>query len=113
MVAAILLSDEPLTLRKMIGALCGLLGVAFIMGIEALTDFDLRNLGQLAVLTAGPSYAFVGVWAKRHLSTQPPIMNAFGMLLGSTLLLTPIVFFMEGAPTVTLAPKVWTSLIAL
>ena len=35
------------------------------------------------------------------------------MLLGSTLLLTPIVFFMEGAPTVTLAPKVWTSLIAL
>ena len=112
-VAAIFLSDEPLTLRKIIGALCGLLGVAFIMGIEALTDFDPRNLGQLPVLTAGLSYAFVGVWAKRHLSTQPPILNAFGMLLGSTVLLTPIVFFIEGAPTVALAPKVWTSLIAL
>jgi drug/metabolite transporter (DMT)-like permease len=97
----------------MIGALCGLLGVAVIMGIEALTDFDPRNLGQLAVLTAGLSYAFAGVWAKRHLSTQPPILNAFGMLLGSTVLLTPIVFFIEGAPTVALAPKVWTSLIAL
>jgi drug/metabolite transporter (DMT)-like permease len=112
-VAAIFLSDEPLTLRKIIGALCGLLGVAFIMGIEALTDFDPRNLGQLAVLTAGLSYAFAGVWAKRHLSTQPPILNAFGMLLGSTVLLTPIVFFIEGAPSVALAPKVWTSLIAL
>ena len=112
-VAAIFLSDEPLTLRKIIGALCGLLGVAFIMGIEALTDFDLRSLKQLAVLTAGLSYAFASVWAKRHLSTQPPIMNAFSMQLGSTVLLTPIVFFIEGAPTVALAPKVWTSLIAL
>ncbi|MDB3977566.1 DMT family transporter [bacterium] len=65
------------------------------------------------VLTAGLSYAFAGVWAKRHLSTQPPILNAFGMLLGSTVLLTPIVFFIEGAPAVALAPKVWTSLIAL
>ena len=35
------------------------------------------------------------------------------MLLGSTVLLTPIVFFIEGAPSVALAPKVWTSLIAL
>ncbi len=52
-VAAIFLSEEPRTLRKIISALCGLLGVAFIMGIEALTDFDPRNLGQLAIMTAG------------------------------------------------------------
>lgn len=112
-VTAIFLSEEPMTLRKIIGALCGLLSVALIMGIETLTDFDSRHLGQLAVLTAGLSYAFAGVWAKRYLSPQPPIMNALGMLLGSTVLLTPIVFFIAGAPTVALFPKVWTSLIAL
>lgn len=112
-VAAIFLSDEPLTPQKLMGALCGLFGVAFIMGIEALTDFDPRNLGQLAVLTAGLSYALAGVWAKRHLSAQPPILNAFGMLLGSTVLLAPIVFFIEGAPSVSLAAEVWTSLMAL
>ena len=83
------------------------------MGIEALTDFDPRNLGQLAVLTAGLSYALAGVWAKRHLSAQPPILNAFGKLLGSAVLLAPIVFFIEGAPSVSLAAEVWTSLMAL
>jgi drug/metabolite transporter (DMT)-like permease len=35
------------------------------------------------------------------------------MLLGSTVLLAPIVFFIEGAPSVSLADEVWTSLIAL
>ena len=112
-VAGIFLQDEPLTTRKIIGALFGILGVAVIMGIDALINFDLRNLAQLAVLGAALSYAFAGVWGKRFLSSHPPIMNACGMLMGSTLLMIPLVLLTEGTPQLTLSTPVWASLLAV
>lgn len=112
-VAGILLVDEPLTARKILGALFGVLGVAVIMGLDALTNFDVRNLGQLAVLGAALSYAFAGVWGKRFLATYPPIMNAFGMLVGSTILMIPVAMFSEGMPVFTLSMEVWASLLAV
>ena len=112
-VAGILLADEPLTARKIIGALFGLFGVAVIMGLDALTDFNPRDLAQLAVLGAALSYAIAGVWGKRFLSGYPPIMNAFGMLAGSTVLMIPTALFVEGMPTLALSTGIWASLLAL
>jgi len=112
-VAGVLLVDEPLTARKIIGAVFGVFGVAVIMGLDALTNFDLRNLAQLAVLGAALSYAFASVWGKRFLSAYPPIMNAFGMLVGSTLLMIPVAIFSEGIPTFALSVDVWASLLAV
>ncbi len=112
-VAGILLVDEPLTPRKIIGALFGVFGVAVIMGLDALTSFDLRNLGQLAILGAALSYAFAGVWGKRFLSGNPPIMNAFGMLVGSTALMIPVAIFTDGMPVLALSTEVWASLLAV
>lgn len=112
-VAGLLLVDEPLTSRKIIGALFGVSGVAVIMGLDALTQFSLQNLGQLAVMGAALSYAFAGVWGKRFLSGHPPIMNAFGMLVGSTILMIPVAVFSDGLPDVKLSMEVWTSLLAL
>lgn len=112
-VAGLLLVDEPLTARKITGALFGILGVAVIMGIDALTNFDLRNLAQLAILGAALSYAFAGVWGKRFLSSYPPIMNAFGMVVGSTLLMIPVAVFSEGIPELGLSAEVWASLMAI
>ena len=112
-VASIFLIDEPLTHRKIIGAVFGLLGVAVIMGIGALTHFDLRNLAQLAVLGAALSYAFASVWGKRYLSGHPPIMNALGMLTGAAVLMIPIALLTDGVPDLTLSTTVWASLIAI
>lgn len=112
-VAGVLLADERLTTRKVTGAIFGVFGVAVIMGFDALTNFDIRNLAQLAVLAAALSYAFAGVWGKRFLSDYPPVMNAFGMLVASTVLMIPIVIFSEGVPVLTLSPVVWSSLIAV
>ena len=112
-VAGILLVDEPLTGRKIVGALFGVFGVAVIMGLDALTNFDPTNLGQLAVLGAALSYSFAGVWGKRFLSEYPPIMNAFGMLVGGTLLMLPVAFFVEGVPSFSLSVEVWASLLAV
>lgn len=112
-VAGILLADETLTRRKIIGALFGMFGVAVIMGLDALVNFDLRNLAQLAILGAALSYAFAGVWGKRFLSDYPPVMNAFGMLVGSTILMIPVALFTEGMPVLTLSTEVWASLLAI
>jgi len=113
LVAGLLLVDEPLTSRKIIGALFGLLGVAVIMGIDALTHFSLQNMGQLAILGAALSYAFASVWGKRFLSGYPPIMNAFGMLVGSTVILIPAATLTEGLPALSLSSVTWATLIAL
>ncbi len=112
-VAGMLLVDEPLTPRKIIGALFGVFGVGVIMGLDALTSFSLQNLGQLAVIGAALSYAFAGVWGKRYLAKYPPIMNAFGMLVGSTVLMLPVAIFTEGMPVMNLSREVWASLFAI
>ena len=112
-VAGLLLRDEPLTAKKLIGAALGLAGVAFIMGPRALTDFNLSNLAQLAILGATLSYAFAGVWGKTALAGQPPLMNAFGMLIGSTVLMIPIVFMFDGPPNLELSKGVWGALIGM
>jgi len=112
-VTGILLVDEPLTARKIIGALFGLLGVAVIMGFDALTNLDLRNLGQLAVLAAAVFYSLGSVWAKRMLSGQPPLMNALGMLTGSLVLMIPAAIFVDGLPSLNLSIEVWGALLSL
>lgn len=112
-VAGIVLKDEPLTPRKLIGAALGIAGVAFIMGPEAITEFNPANLAQLAVLAATLSYAFAGVWGRAALSDQPPLMNALGMVTGSSLLMIPLVLMVNGPPSFNLSTDVWGALFGL
>ena len=112
-VAGLLLPDEPLTAKKIIGAALGIAGVSFIMGPSALTEFNPGNLAQLAILGATLSYAFAGVWGKTALAGQPPLMNALGMLIGSTVLMIPIVLVFDGPPNLSLSAGVWGALIGM
>ncbi|WP_122072120.1 DMT family transporter [Pseudophaeobacter sp. EL27] len=112
-VAGLLLKDEPLTPQKLIGAGLGFLGVAVIMGPAALTSLDPRNLAQLAVLAAAFSYALASVWGKLFLGGQPPLMNALGMVTGSTVLMLPLVLYVEGLPRFDLSIDVWGALIGI
>ena len=112
-VAALLLVDEPLTAKKIFGAALGIAGVAFIMGPSALTDFNPSNLAQLAILGATLSYAFAGVWGKTALAGQTPLMNALGMLVGSTVLMMPIVLVFDGPPNLELSASVWGALLGI
>ncbi|MFX0541177.1 DMT family transporter [Roseovarius sp. S4756] len=113
LVAGLLLKDEPLTGRKIGGAVLGLLGVAVVIGPDAARNLDLRSLAQLAVIVAALSYAVAGVWARKHLSSQPAQMNALGMLMGSAVLMIPVALMVDGVPRVDLAMGTWAALIAL
>jgi drug/metabolite transporter (DMT)-like permease len=83
------------------------------MGPSALTEFNPSNLAQLAILGATLSYAFAGVWGKTTLAGQPPLMNALGMLIGSTLLMIPIVLVFDGPPSLALSVSVWGALLGM
>ncbi|MFU1478527.1 DMT family transporter [Roseovarius sp. C7] len=112
-VAGLLLRDEPLLPRKLMGAALGVLGVAVVVGAEALGTLSLRNLAQLAVLGAALSYALASVWARVRLGDQPPLVNAFGMVAGSTALMIPATLWSDGVPGLALAPVTWASLAGL
>lgn len=112
-VASMLLADERLNTAKIIGALSGLGGIAVIMGLSAISSFSLTSLAQLAILGAALSYSFASVWGRVQLGGQPPLMNALGMLIGSTVLMFPLVLWHDGLPRLDLSLTVWQALFGL
>ena len=103
--ASIFFSDERMTPRKMLGVTLGFAGVATAIGLDNLRHFDLRSLAQLAVIGGTVSYALASIWARKMLSGQPPQVAAAGMVTGSTLILLPLAWTLEGPMDVTLAPR--------
>ncbi len=113
LIAGILLVDEQLTFKKVLGALIAVVGVAVILGINAIKDLNITNLSQIAVLCAAVSYSLASVWGKKYLSEYPPLVNAFGMLSGGTLIMVPIVLYIDGIPSLAIPAYIGMSLFSL
>lgn len=111
--AGLLLRDEPLTAPKIAGAVLGLIGVAVVIGPNALHAWDPRDMAQAAIIGAALCYALAGCWARIHLSGQTPQMNALGMIAGGAVVMAPVVLLVDGVPRTTLAPETWAALLAL
>lgn len=100
--------DEPLTLGKALGCLCGFAGVIALIGVDALKGLGDVVIGQTAILAGALSYSLYGINAKR----LPPLGSE--MLVGTILLaaLVPLipVWLIVDRPW-TLAPdgKAWFS----
>lgn len=109
-IAAIFFADEHLSARKLIGVVIGFLGVATAIGLEHLLAFDLRSLAQLAIIGGTISYAFAGVWGRKQLSGLAPEVAAAGMLTGSTLIILPAAWYLEGPITLALEPITWLAI---
>ena len=105
LVAAVVFPDERLTPRRLAGVVIGFLGVATAIGLSTFQDFDARSLAQFAVLLGTLSYAFAGSWARKTLSSVPPMVSAAGMLTGSTLIMVPFAWLMDGPMTLQLQPE--------
>ncbi len=108
--AALFFADERLTARKAIGVTLGFFGVATAIGLSALTQFDIRSLGQLAVIGGTISYALAGVWARKMLGGLTPQMAAAGMLTGSSLITLPAAWIIEGPINLQLTPQTWAAI---
>ena len=92
--AHFLIGDEKLTQTRIIGVICGVIGVAIMIGPQLPATIGDNLLAQLAVLAAALSYGLASIFARRFAS-QPPIITAAGQLSASTIMLLPIVLIFE------------------
>ena len=108
--AAIFFADEQLTVRKAIGVTIGFIGVSTAIGLGAFKNFDIRSLGQLAVIGGTVSYALAGVWARKMLGHLKPQVAAAGMLTGASLISISIAYVGEGPISLDLEPRTWAAI---
>ncbi|MDP8950729.1 MAG: DMT family transporter [Actinomycetota bacterium] len=99
---------EALTLRKVVGLLLGVVGVATLVGLDpvSLNGAVLFSVG--AVLVASCSYALGGVYAKRTFEGVPSLAMATGQQAGAAVLLLPfaVATFPREAPSLSVALSV-------
>ncbi len=111
-VAHLLTADEKLTAPKLAGVLLGIAGVVTMTGIEALSGFDMANVGQFAILGAALSYALASIWGRR-LRGMPPVAAAAGMLLASSVIMAPVAMLLESPLEATPSTGVILSVLGL
>jgi drug/metabolite transporter (DMT)-like permease len=104
LIAALVFTDERLTGRKMIGVFIAFLGVCITIGWQALQNFDIRSLAQLALLGASFAYGMAASWGRHALRGLHPIMAATGMLTGAAIIMVPLALFTDGLPRFDLMP---------
>jgi drug/metabolite transporter (DMT)-like permease len=88
-VAAVWMGD-PLTARKTIGIVLGIVGVSVLVGWDPLPLNGIVLLAVVAMLLASLSYALGATYAKRSFSGIPPLGMAIGQLGGAVVLLLPM-----------------------
>lgn len=92
LVAHGLTRDERLTGGRLAGVVIGLLGVAIMIGTDALQSLGANVIAQLAVLGAAISYAFASVFGRRFKAMGvSPMATATGQVTASTIMLLPVV----------------------
>lgn len=97
-VAALFLVDERLQLSRLLGVMIGISGVIIVVGPQNLTDFNPASVGQLAIVGATLSYALASVWGKLRLQGYDSEAIACGMLIAATILMAPLMIWLEGIP---------------
>ncbi|NQV82401.1 MAG: DMT family transporter [Rhodospirillales bacterium] len=107
-VAHFLTSDEKMTGARLIGVFVGLVGVAFMIGVDALQLLGVNILAQIAILIASMSYAFAGVFGRRFQGLGiSPMAAATGQVTASSLMLVPIMLAVD-APWTLPVPSLAT-----
>ncbi len=100
LVAAVWMGD-PLTMRKVVGVILGIVGVAVLVSWDPVPLNGVVLLSVAAMLGGSLSYALGATYAKRSFSGIPPIGMALGQLGGAVVLLLPlaVVSVPESAPS--------------
>jgi drug/metabolite transporter (DMT)-like permease len=109
-----LTTNERLTLGKIAGVVAGFAGVAVLIGPDALAGLGSGDIiGEAACLLAAVSYAFAGIYGRRFRGLDP-IKVATGQITGSTLILIPLVIFVDRPWTLSMpGAGVWGAMIGI
>jgi drug/metabolite transporter (DMT)-like permease len=112
--AHVLTRSERLTGAKITGVLFGFLGVAVLIGPDALSGLGQGDLlGEGACLLAALTYGFAGIYGRRFKGV-PALQVATGQITASTIILLPIAALVD-RPWTLPAPDlhVWAAFIAI
>ena len=90
--AAPLVPHETLTINRVVDAVIGVVGVTTTIGYQNIFQLYDGNSGKYLILLATISYALAGIWAKLKMQLMSPMIAATGMLVMSSLILTPYAF---------------------
>jgi len=78
---------EPVSLRRGFGVVAGIVGVAAIVGAEALRGLGDALLAQLAIVAATVCYAGAALFGRRFAGLDPAVPAAGSLLCGAAMLL--------------------------
>lgn len=114
-VAGLLLSDERINGRKLMGVAAGFTGVVVMIGPGALSGLGTDGLAQIACLGGALSYAFAGVFGRRFKRLgADPIVVAAGQVTGSTLVLAPLALVIDRPWALSMpSPSTWAAIVGL
>ncbi len=104
--------DERFTAGRVAGVLLGLLGLAVMVGVESLRGFNLKVLGQYAVLGAALSYALAAIYGRRFRGL-PATVAATGQVCATALLVLPLSLMLEQPWTFSPSAVTWGALLGL
>lgn len=95
-IAHLITSDEKLTPSKFIGVISGIIGVAVMIGGEAVQSLGADVLAQVAILGAAISYSFAGIFGRRFKRMGiSPVATATGQVTASSIILIPVMLFVD------------------
>jgi drug/metabolite transporter (DMT)-like permease len=98
--------DERMTTNRLSGVLFGMLGVAVMIGQDALLGLGGSVLAQVAVLVAAMCYGFAGIFGRRFKGV-PPLVTASGQVTATSVMMLPIMLVAD-RPWTLLLPSVGT-----
>lgn len=104
--------SERLTVNKLAGVCLGLLGVAVLIGFDALQSVGVQVWAQVAVLGASISYATAVIYGRRFRGT-PPVITALGTLTSASIVMLPAALIVERPWTATPTASTWLALLSL
>ena len=97
LVAGVFLTDERLSVLRVLGVIVGFSGVILMVGPEALGGLGADFWAQLCALGAALSYGFASVFGRRFRQLRvDPVMVATGQVTMSSLVLWPIALWIDG-----------------
>ena len=110
--AHLLTQDERLTPLKLAGVIVGFLGVAVMIGPDAISGLGGNLAAQMMILAGAASYAFAGIFGRRFKAMGvSPMATATGQVIASSIILLPLVLVID-RPWTLPAPG-WDAIAAL
>lgn len=84
---------EPVTLRKLVGVVAGLIGICLIIGVQTLSGLGHALWAQLAIVAATVCYAGAAIVGKGFKGLDPMLPAAGSLLSGSAVLIPLALLF--------------------